>query len=63
MQLLNKGCIIKAAHSTGRTIAVLGRGMDYSDNMRGGEQRGGGMGMRDLQRNQILTGKGEHEGE
>ena len=40
MQLLNKGYIIKAAHSTHRTIAVPGRGMDYSDNKReGGAER------------------------
>ncbi len=40
MQLLNKGYIIKAAHSTRCTIAVLGRGMDYSDNKRGGSRGG-----------------------
>ena len=62
MQLLNKGYIIKAAHSMRRTKAVLGRGMDYSDNKRRGEQRGR-IGMRDLLRNQILTEKGEREGE
>lgn len=32
MQLLNKGYIIKAAHSTLCTIVVLDRGMDYSKN-------------------------------
>lgn len=35
MQLLNKGYIIKAAHSTRCTIAVLDRGMDYSEHKRG----------------------------
>lgn len=34
MQVLNKGYIIKAVHSTCRTIGVLGRGMDYSYNKR-----------------------------
>lgn len=36
MQALNKGYIIKAVHSTGGTIGVLGRGMDYSYNKRNG---------------------------
>lgn len=52
MQVLNKGCIIKAVHSTCCTIEVLGRGMDYSDNERGEHGRDGG-----LQHNQLLTEK------
>lgn len=58
MQFLNKGYIIKAAHSTRCTIAVLGRGMDYSD-----DKRGARAGVRDLRHNRELTETGEREGE
>lgn len=58
MQILNKGYIIKAAHSTCCTIAVLSREMDYSYNKRRGRP-----GERDLQHNQLVTEKGEHKWE
>lgn len=54
MQLLNKR-YIKAAHSAGCTIAELGRGMDYSDNGRGGSR----LGARDLLYYHKLIQKGE----